>query len=497
MTTHQAAWSELDELRARLFEAEETLRAIRSGEVDALVVNGTSGEQVFALKSADQPYRIMLEQMREGALTVSSDGAILYCNRRFAEIVGLPLEHAVGRSLLELVEPSERHGLARSLREGADVRRELWMACGRPPLRVLLSLSPVELDHVDGLSGIVADLTEQRRSEEAAAAASFARAVVEQASEPMVVCDTEGRVLRASRAAIELAGGEPEGRALWDALPVRLAREAQSDAIRTLVRQALAGETRQGLEAISGDGAAQRHFQLSAGPLWNLRKQAIGCIVSLTDITHRKRAEERQNLLLAELSHRVKNTLAIVRAIAERTADGAADPAAFNAAFQGRLRALSLAHDVLTRVAWGEADLRQLLADSLSAATGRGVELAGPEVTLPAQAVQPLALIFHELATNAFKYGALASPAGRLGVRWRTLGSGALEIEWREQSVHPVAPPARKGFGSQLISRAASFDLDGEAELDFRPDGLLCLLRIPLRASEATLLREAVSLAGG
>jgi two-component sensor histidine kinase len=107
--------------------------------------------------------------------------------------------------------------------------------------------------------------------------------------------------------------------------------------------------------------------------------------------------------------------------------------------------------------------------------------------------VQPLALIFHELVTNAFKYGALASPAGRLGVRWRLQEAGDLRIEWTEQTAGPVAPPKRKGFGSQLITRAASFDLDGEAEMDFRADGLQCRLRIPLRADEAFLLREAVS----
>ena len=499
MTAAGARDGEVEDLRARLNEAEETLRAIRQGEVDALMVSGSEGERVFTLKNADQPYRIMMERMREGALTLSAEGGVLYGNHRLADMVGLPLERVLGRSFFEFVESQEeRSELARLLAGGGEVRRELWLRRpGATGLRALLSVSPVALDDVRAVSGILADLTEQRRGEEAAAAARFALAVVEQASEPMVVCDLDGRVLRASRAALSLAGAAPESRLFWEAFPVRTVGAGQSGALEALLGEAVRGRTVQDVEAVAGHGAGQRHFQLSAGPLWSAQHESIGCVVTLTDITRLKRAEEHQGILLAELSHRVKNTLAIVRAIAERTASGAADPDAFNRAFQGRLSALALAHDVLTRVGWGQADLRQLLGDSLSAASGRGVELDGPEVTLPPQFVLPFTLIFHELATNALKYGALSGEAGKLSIVWWRAADDELRIEWRERAERRVAKPRRRGFGSQLIARTASFDLDGEAELDYRPEGLVCRLRIPLRASEAALLQEAVSTSAG
>ena len=164
------------------------------------------------------------------------------------------------------------------------------------------------------------------------------------------------------------------------------------------------------------------------------------------DITERKAAERRQKLLIDELNHRVKNTLATVQSLASQTARGAPTPAAFREGFEGRLIALSKAHDQLTVHHWESADLRDLLSGSLAPYAGAGSErivLRGEDLELRPRAVLTLAMAFHELTTNAAKYGALSAPGGRIEIRWqpvqaRTAAGAQLRIDWIEQGGPPV-----------------------------------------------------------
>jgi len=163
--------SEVVELRARLAEAEETLAAIRNGEVDAVVVSGTTGEQVFTLQSAEKPYRLLMEAMNEGALTMHSDGTILYCNSRFAEMVKTPVERVIGASLFHFVEVEQKQFLRELLKDlppaGAKAEISIYPAEHREPvLPVQLSLSPLDVDGVRAISVVATDLTERKRYEE-------------------------------------------------------------------------------------------------------------------------------------------------------------------------------------------------------------------------------------------------------------------------------------------------------------------------------------------
>ena len=205
------------------------------------------------------------------------------------------------------------------------------------------------------------------------------------------------------------------------------------------------------------------------------------------DITERKAAERRQKLLIDELNHRVKNTLATVQSLASQTARGAATPAAFRESFEGRLIALSKAHDQLTMHHWENADLRELLSGSLAPYTGAGsdrVVLRGEDIVLRPRAVLTLAMAFHELATNAAKYGALSVPGGRVEIRWQPAGDDAdrpqLRIEWIEQDGPPVVAPQKRGFGSTLIEGSIAAELNGSVRLAFEPIGLHCEIVIPL-----------------
>lgn len=208
----------------------------------------------------------------------------------------------------------------------------------------------------------------------------------------------------------------------------------------------------------------------------------VGIFVEGSDITERVRAEEQRKLLLDELNHRVKNTLATVQSIAAQTLRMTPEPAAFRAAFEARLMALSGVHNILTGANWEGADLAALLGAELAPYGVDRFRLSGPSVWLSAQQALTIALVTHELATNAAKYGALSTPEGRVEASWSVTAEpqGArLGLDWIESGGPPVTAPARRGFGSRLIERSIRDDVHGEASIAYLPEGLRC--RIALR----------------
>ncbi len=201
------------------------------------------------------------------------------------------------------------------------------------------------------------------------------------------------------------------------------------------------------------------------------------------DITERRRAEERGKLLMAELNHRVKNTLAVVQSLAAQTARGAPDLPSFAAAFQARLIALARAHDLLTRESWEGAPLAEVARAALEA-SGARVDLgacAPPGVLLPPAQALALAMALHELATNALKHGALSVPEGRVSVAFGTAPEdGAHVVEWAERGGPRVSgPPGRIGFGLRLLERGLAAQTGMTADLRFEPGGVRCAIRLP------------------
>ena len=203
------------------------------------------------------------------------------------------------------------------------------------------------------------------------------------------------------------------------------------------------------------------------------------------DITERKQAEERQAFLLAELDHRVKNTLAMVQAIASQTL-GSAESAE---AFYGRISALAHAHAILSGEGWRGAELGQLLGHILGAHRGGGerIQVSGPPVVLEPKLSQSIALALHELCTNAAKYGALSTPGGRVEVKWTLEEDPAgVRLVWRERGGPPPAPgPRRRGFGSALIERSLVYEFRAAVEMNFLDDGLRCSILLPTASSAA------------
>jgi len=283
-------------LLARLEEAEETLRAIRQGEVDAVVVNGPEGPRTYTLVTADHSYRTLVEQMREGALTLSREGVILYSNGRLAPLLGLDRDAVIGHPLAELVAPDDRELIDTLIRRGCgeegggEIR---FLRTVGDPVPVQISLSPLETGVFRGLCAIVTDLTEQKVREQAAAEERLTDAILEYAGTAILLCDGRGHILRANRRALELCGEDTCGRDFDDAF--------RAGAFQALTAASAAPGPRD-LGHTRPDGSPG--FVLAgARPLVEAAGAHPGgrWVITLSDITERKAAEaERARLLEAE-----------------------------------------------------------------------------------------------------------------------------------------------------------------------------------------------------
>ncbi|MCK0207780.1 response regulator [Starkeya koreensis] len=206
--------------------------------------------------------------------------------------------------------------------------------------------------------------------------------------------------------------------------------------------------------------------------------------VQILDVTERRQAEETQRLLIGELNHRVKNTLASVQAIATQTLRYTRSPEQFSATFSGRIQALARAHGMLSDSTWQGADLMDLVQDQLQlgAVDPQRLSASGPQVQLRPQTALRLALILHELSTNAIKYGAFSGPTGRVALTW-SVAAERLQIRWQETGGPPVKAPVKRGFGSMLIENSVKPD-GGSAAVSYGGDGVLWDFLLPLGGEE-------------
>ena len=314
--------------------------------------------------------------------------------------------------------------------------------------------------------------------EDLSQANNYLKNLLENMQVPMVFLDTDLSIRNFTPSATELFSLRESdiGRPITD-ITSRLDYQRLDDDIRDVrrTRQSLEHE----VEAANGRAYIMRVL------LYRTTEDIIdGIILTFTDITERRRSEEHQKMLVAELSHRVKNTLATVQAIASRTMKHASSMDAFRETFMGRLVALSAGHSLLTASDWEGARLHAVIAGALAAyqATGERIAIRGEDLPISPKAALALSLIANELATNAAKYGALSSPAGRVEVDTSMRESDAgpkITIRWRESGGPPVASPSRTGFGIELIKRSADYELAGTAKVEFRPEGLRCEIVAP------------------
>lgn len=224
-----------------------------------------------------------------------------------------------------------------------------------------------------------------------------------------------------------------------------------------------------------------------ANPVRDENGEVVQHFVSLVDTTRHERARENAAMLIDELNHRVKNTLATVQSIVTQAVRNSSDPEIVQESIEMRIAALSRSHDLLGREKWDGAGLRDLVHEALapfSVTEGRAERFAieGENIRLSPKATLALGIAFNELATNAVKYGAFSNEAGTISIDWTIVHEPEgrwLCLHWRERGGPPVTPPTRKGFGSRVIEQGLAHELDGRVKLDYEPGGIICTIDVP------------------
>ncbi len=338
------------------------------------------------------------------------------------------------------------------------------------------------------------DITERKRAEQALRdSEQRSRDLLDALPAAIYTTDAAGKITFYNQAAVELSGRRPElGTDEWcvtwrlynpDGTPLPHDQCPMAVALKENrpVRDA---------EAIAEKPDGTRvPFIPYPTPLRDASGALVGAVNMLVDISERKSAETRQKALLAELDHRVKNTLATVQSLAAQTIGRAGVSADVRRDFERRLFALCSAHDHLSRGGWEAAELSAVLADILApfrAEAADPIRLTGEPVPLAPKAAVTLAMVFHELAANAARHGALSQPGGTVAVSWRVEANGAepiLLVDWTESGGPPVREPERRGFGLRLLERGVTKELKGAAQITFEPAGVRGTLQVPLRSS--------------
>jgi len=229
-------------------------------------------------------------------------------------------------------------------------------------------------------------------------------------------------------------------------------------------------------------GDVTRWYDFHLEPMRDVSGSAIGLTGAAVDVTDQKQSEAHLRLLMRELTHRSKNLLAVIQAMARQTARHTGDVQTFLERFSARVQALARSHDLLVQESWHGASLRELVRMQLSHYLDQNpdqLSMTGPDIRLKPEAAQSLGLALHELAANASKHGAWSRSRGHVDISWKTLSDGGVELLWRESDGPKVAVPKRRGFGSVVIEHNLSRVLDAKVELDFVSEGLTCRVAVP------------------
>lgn len=302
------------------------------------------------------------------------------------------------------------------------------------------------------------------------------RRIFEQTSDLLIMADLEQVITDANpaaAAAVELPLPEVIGRRISDFISPE-DYEKTTAMLRQKIEQG--GTTRYDVRVRSSSGE-WLSWEINSGLTHDENGSPIGLHVVGRDVTERKKSERQTQVLLGELNHRVKNTLAVVQSLSHQTFRGNGEMTPPKVAFEGRLQALAGAHNLLTRQHWEYASMRELVQNSIAPFCSEGrCSIQGPDFRLKPQAAVSISLAIHELATNAVKYGALSDAQGHVRVSWAR-EHDRFWFEWRESGGPPLSgAPKTRGFGTRLIERTLAAELGGKVEIKFESSGLVCQL---------------------
>jgi len=429
------------------------------------------------LRESEEQLREIMESISDAFYALDAEMRFIYVNRRAAEIWGRRVEDLIGQSFID-VFPTVRgtpqwdiHNKVRITREPCHVE----VPSAITPRWLSVSFYP---GAQGGITVYFRDITERKKTEDALIQGRKRLfEILESISDAFYAVDHEWRFTYINRKAEELWGCKRED-LIGKVYPETFPQIVDTPAFKAHI-QAMNKRQPVHVEAVSP--ILLHWVDINIYPTTD-----GGLSVYFRDITERKRAEEHQRVLIHELNHRVKNTLATVQSIASQTLRNAHTAADAQQALESRLFALSRAHDVLTRENWEAANLHEIVAQAVEPYRNRGkshIEFAGPTVRIPPRMALALAMALQELATNAVKYGALSNESGHVGIRWvidHSDAQASLRLRWEEIGGPPVQAPERRGFGTRLIERSLAHDLAGRATITFASAGVVCEIKAPL-----------------
>ncbi|WP_207482931.1 PAS domain S-box protein [Arenibaculum pallidiluteum] len=444
-----------------------------------------------ALREREATIRSWLNAVPQMVWSTRPDGHHEFFNDRWYEFTGVPHGSTDGAAWNGIVHPDDRartwERWRNSLATGEAYEIEYRLRHHTGEYRWALGRALPVRDETGAISrwmGTCTEIDELRRTaDELRRTSALLRLIGDSTPDLIYAKDRDSRALYVNAALQRLVGRPAEeiiGRSDRDWAPSRA--EAEMIIVNDS-RVMESGEIVDMDEMFTGINGETRYYRSVKSPLRDEAGNIIGLVGVTSDMTDRRRAEERERLLAREVDHRAKNLLAVVQSVVQLTR--AEDIGAFKTAVRGRIQSLARAHSLLAASRWEGADLMQLATDELAPFASRDasrLRIGGPATRLRPEAAQALALVLHELVTNAAKYGALSSEAGFIELSWQTADDGParhLVLRWQERGGPNVEPPTRHGFGSTLIRASMQMQLKGTVELEWNPKGLVCTLKIP------------------
>mgnify|MGYP003115038591 FL=1 len=396
----------------------------------------------------------------------------------------------VGKRLSQEMPEAFTRGLfdvfCKTVETGQPWQREIYYPQDREPRWFHFTVARVG----DGFAVSFQDVTARKQAElQLQANQQRLRTILDGVVSMIGLTTPSGTLLEINEASLRLTGAASEdliGQPIWEH-PAWSHTPAMQDRLISAFSKAKAGRRMRFDAEIRDSRSRLIPVDVQLAPIFDEAEQVTDIVLSAVDISERKRAEAHREMLLGELNHRVKNSLATIQAIAAHTLREASTLESFRQSFTGRLRAIAASHDLLVSTTRDSADISRLIRDQVMGYAPAGearLELTGPPLVLGPQGSHAFGLILHELATNASKYGAFSNDSGRLSINWcveEHEDEPDVIVDWIESGGPPVTPPTRKGFGSVLIEQSLAHSLGGKANLTFDPKGLKAQFRFPVR----------------
>lgn len=446
-----------------------------------------------ALAAREREFRTLADNMSQFAWMTDAAGWIYWYNQRWYHYTGTTLEQMQGWGWREVHHPDHVDRVVSKIKHCFDTG-EIWEDTF--PLRskdgeyhwFLSRALPIRDDQgqIVRWFGTNTDVTEQREAGEALRESEQRfRTMSDNIAQLAWTCDRLGDVTWYNQRWLDYTGLTFEDMKDWGWKKVQHPDHVDR-IVASVMRSRDTGEIWEDTFPLRGKDGNYRWFLSRAVPIRDAAGNVVRWFGTNTDVSDLRDAEARQQLLINELNHRVKNTLATVQAIAAQTLRNANVDSSVRETFESRLVALSNVHNILTQERWETAGIRDIMARTLEPHAGPDrLRVHGPSVRLSPKAALAIAMGMHELVTNAVKYGALSNGTGQVAVTWRVDGPkpGTLHLQWKERGGPTVKPPSRKGFGSRLIERNLEHDLNGKAKIAYQPEGIVCTITSTLGAA--------------